>query len=509
MSAHPIETIGEFKLAWDAETLAVRAQRVLPGGGRIIGRCRPPAKGAGGLTIPPDWDAVKALFPGIEVWEAPYLDGPQEIITLIFNKTRNPPCGNRLTKLTPRVETRVFERMAEPAYSFASLFSDPEELVLTEIAFRKFLADIQDDRSPGLPYGWVYSTNGALKANACGALKLALELRLRRLRKIGELVIHRGSAPKTLDAALKQYLMEKGLVDPVRVFAKNEPHTSRKPGRNISSVSVLDSLVERVLYAGVLEAQVANWKELDATIGIDLDTPEETERFRQSVMASIPPGRVMVSNDVRGFEFNYDAESESVFLANMIELNGAEWKTSDTFSCVAAGRSFCALHPTFVLSNGSVVTYDTPHQLSGRFVTTLSNSVDRLDRIDRVRASIKGYNNGEWHPRSVVSLSRERSFVNGDDSLELSPGSEALFVHAYARNGLTVTDYHEFSQGGDFVFCSHVFTPNGVYPENPLKLIAKFMMGRRGPEQLASLKGSLSRIPGQSLLKKVDGFIHQ
>lgn len=404
-------------------------------------------------------------------------------------------------------ETDVWRSMKKPTYAFRDLFSDFDGLVLTTRAWEWFLSAVQDDKSPGLPLAYRFSCNGDVKKNFSLELKKRVEVRLRKLACLGRRFWECGRAPSTV--AFRVFLIGSGYVDPVRVFAKNEPHKATKPGRNISSVSLVDSLVERILYSSVLAAQVESWKETSITIGIDLDTPSETKEFYNRVTSTLTGGVKMVSDDVQGFEWHYDGVSESVFMHNMIKLNGEAPNQESVFSCIAAGRSLCALQPLYVLSNGTVLATSSPNQLSGRFVTTLANSVDRLDRRDRARLAICRTSFGEEKAREAYDewTAKDRVFVNGDDALEDAFSGQEVFEAAYGSAGLKVTDYMEFTQGENFVYCSHVFTPSGAYPENPAKLVAKFLMGSRNADQLSALRKSLARVPGGIWSEKLDLFL--
>lgn len=438
--------------------------------------------------------------------------------TLIFNKTRSsdptPPGIDHM--LGTPTWTNVVQRLAKPTWTFFDCFKDMDKLILHDDAFAKLLSDVQDSKSPGLPFAYEFSTNGDIKTRFAKGLKGMLEQRLRALRCYGQMLLDRHAPPLAFDnldtIADRSRFIAQGLVDPVRVFAKNEPHTDRKVGRDICSVSILDSMVERVLYAGVLDAQVMGWKKLSATIGIDLDTPAETVEFYERVVASIPAGFAMASTDVRAYEYKYREHSENKFLNVMLALHGKTFQhVTDPFVAIAFARSLMAMRPIYVLSNGMLVVSEVPNQLSGRFVTTLANSITRMDCADSVARDVATRRIFEPHTVQVNDMANAvvamPLYVNGDDALEIASTNQAEMVEFYKRQGLDLTDFSTFQRGDSFVYCSHIFTPQGAYPENPVKLIAKFLMGKRSPEQTAAVRQSLARCPDKSHLEKLDAFL--
>ena len=95
------------------------------------------------------------------------------------------------------------------------------------------------DASPGVPWMKLASSNGVLMREYGGIVWKCVEQRLKAL------------CTCVCDEMPAEELVKAGLCDPIRVFVKNEPHSSKKLEegrvRLIMSVSIVDQLVERVL----------------------------------------------------------------------------------------------------------------------------------------------------------------------------------------------------------------------------------------------------------------------
>jgi len=99
-----------------------------------------------------------------------------------------------------------------------------------------------------------------------------------------------------------QELVQQGYCDPVRIFVKNEPHkadkVANKRWRLISSVSIVDQLVDRVLNTHINKTEIANWHKIPSKPGMGFNQ-ESVEKIIQD-FESIPDP---CTSDISGFDW--------------------------------------------------------------------------------------------------------------------------------------------------------------------------------------------------------------
>jgi hypothetical protein len=230
-------------------------------------------------------------------------------------------------------------------------------------------------------------------------------------------------------------LVQAGLCDPVRLFVKDEPHNIVKLSegrvRLIMSVSLVDQLVERLLYTEQNKAEIKAWQEIPSKPGIGLH-----DDGIQAILDSVSPHYTEAAEaDVSGFdwsvqewELNADAEMRIMlaFTANK--------EARVVFDSLVRARTYCLARTLFSLSDGRLIAQRKPGiQLSGSFNTSSTNS--------RIRALLTRLVGAHW----CVAM--------GDDCVESYVEGA---IERYNELGHTVKFYKK-CENDQFEFCSQVF----------------------------------------------------
>jgi len=284
------------------------------------------------------------------------------------------------------------------------------------------------DSSPGVPYKSEYASNADLIADwgPSELYRVVLE-RLKCLDQEEDLweSVRKGEATAGS-------LIAANLVDPVRVFVKNEPHSDSKVKdgrwRLISSVSLIDQLVERMLCQNQNQAEIEGWKTCPSKPGLGLDDAgclallEEMRSFERPAEADVTG----FDWSVQGHELRFEAEIRA-------ELAGAS--KDSCFARVMRNRYLCMALSRIVLSDGTYFDQKTPGvQKSGSYNTSSTNS--------RIR----------WWLMLLVGA--RKGFAMGDDGVEEFVEGAPL---KYAELGHKLKMYNE-CLGGEIEFCSTSFS---------------------------------------------------
>lgn len=226
-------------------------------------------------------------------------------------------------------------------------------------------------------------------------------------------------------------LVQQGFCDPVRLFVKQEPHTLEKVKakryRLISSVSLLDQLVERVLCGVQNRAEIMNWSNIPSKPGLGLDDVGIELIYRAvTQFAKIAQSDISAWDwSMKGWQFEDEAR---------IRADLAGDPQDGLFRRLLRNRFKCLACSVFAFSDGQLVEQLVDGVMdSGSYNTSSTNSRQRIQLAYIVGA--------------------EKAIAMGDDCVE-TPVSDA--VEKYGRYGFRVKEY-TVAPGKEFVFCSHRF----------------------------------------------------
>lgn len=307
---------------------------------------------------------------------------------------------------------------------------------------RFVLPHIVAEAGPGCPLYQFGQTNADLFKN--GYTELIVSAAHERLHLLA-------SKPVPEDATAEE-LVALGCCDPVRLFNKNEPHKKaklvEKRVRLIMNVSLVDQVVERVLYGAASRLEILNHRNLEQKPGLGLSDEEAVHFVEQITRLSTPEGGKVVDDDCSGWDFSYQDEDQWMVDESRIAQYRAEkqqrwWSLSRETPLAQAivNRGRCAMLSVMCFSDGQLVAQEAPGiQLSGRYETSSGNSKAR-----KMNSKIVG---SRW------------CTTMGDDAVEQWRANFREVVARYAQLGKTVKTWNE-SSNLDFEFCSSRFVTSG------------------------------------------------
>lgn len=320
-------------------------------------------------------------------------------------------------------------------------FYPPEEW---PVGIETALDNIKMRASPGFPLMYQYQTNEeVLRDLGRDTVKAMVLERLNRIAAAPLEAFQTWTALELCDA---------GLCDPVRVFVKSEMHPQRKmlsgKMRLIMSVSLVDQLVERVLYQLQNNAEIDDWERCPSKPGMGLH-----DYGLSSLAGTFENMRSALGTDVSGFDWGIVQQLLDVEAAYRAGLVGAPFFSDTMFSRRVRLLGLSVL----VFGDGTVVEQKVPgFQKSGSYNTSAGNS--------HIRVIVEKMIGG---PTTEVC-------AMGDDcvgDLDIPVGILSL---QYAHYGLDVRVMDKFSSG-QMEFCAYRFTPDGVEPVRPVKMLSAFL----------------------------------
>lgn len=172
-------------------------------------------------------------------------------------------------------------------------------------------------------------------------------------------------------------LVQNGFVDPIRVFVKNEPHPLSKLEegrvRLIHSVSLVDQLVERVLFSKQNQLELACFTLIPSKSGMGISNQLQ----RQTVVAMRPKSSGSpFSSDVSGWDFSVSGDELDFDAQLRVELGSMEGTPGRE---AVLNRVRCLALAVFQFSDGSMIAQTVGRwQKSGSYNTSSSNSRIRV-----------------------------------------------------------------------------------------------------------------------------------
>jgi hypothetical protein len=358
-----------------------------------------------------------------------------------------------------------------------------------------FEDDINMDSSPGVPLLSAAPTNKQLFE---GHLDLVQQLVVDRIYRL--LSIDDYSPTMQSDFILCGY------TDPIRVFIKNEPHKHKKLSegryRIISSVSITDQIIDRMLFGELNDAEIFNWRTTISKGGAGLSTDEQAVELAATIKNHLK--FPIDTDDVSTWDWVYKAWLFRVNLARRLMTWGYEaeeaWLLANKNDCLQIEDAYVRMaimryrfleYNYFCLSDGTILMPgEAGIQKSGGLNTLSDNSYGRGFLCKLLFGDTRDAHAGE-------------SDTMGDDCCEKTLPDNCLnleeaVVQRYARYGFPITD---FKRNYDFPieFCSHLLYEDKAVPLNHVKMIFKYLHSdlRRTIEQRQQIKSDLRHSPAR------------
>lgn len=299
------------------------------------------------------------------------------------------------------------------------------------------------DSSPGIPYKIFGSSNHEVLENSGVFIMEAVKARLNKILN---------TPMEDLLKFTASELAKFGYCDPIRVFVKNEPHSKEKmlQGRYriISSVSLVDNLLQRVIFDEQDRLEIAEWTRNPSQPGLGF-TKDMTKRF----LTQLPPGEVAEA-DVSGWDWSVQGWELKAEALMRIKLA----KNPTPLFCDALTKVLHIISfSIFSLSDGRLFQQSKPGIMkSGAKITSSSNS--------RIRVLA----------HHILNPTNPWCVAMGDDSLE-NPFPNA--PQRYKELGHPVKMFTVRSNDEEVEFCGHFYDRINslTRPKNITKMVTKYL----------------------------------
>lgn len=248
------------------------------------------------------------------------------------------------------------------------------------------------------------------------------------------------------------FLVRIGAVDPVRLFVKNEPHNidkaRMKRWRLISSVSVVDEIIERLLCSAQNELEIQNWTTCPSKPGMGL-TDDSAILHLWKVIKKHLDDKDVANSDVRGWDWSVKWWLWKMEIDARIFLSGAT--PASSFARILSNRIWCLARSVFARSDGRLLAQKIAGLMkSGSYLTSSSNS--------RMRVMLAIIVGAPW------------AMAMGDDAVE---GKVENAKEKYRSYGFDLKEYEICDSVVEF--CSHRFENGTAIPLNDAKMTYKHL----------------------------------
>jgi len=237
-------------------------------------------------------------------------------------------------------------------------------------------------------------------------------------------------------------LVQNGFCDPIRLFVKQEPHSEEKRAnqrfRLIMSVSLVDQIIERLLFGSQNKEEIRRWMEVPSKPGMGLSDVQLEQIWKEFS----PLIGEAAQSDVQGWDWSVKAWELEADAEMRIALTNCP--TQSMYAKCVRNRVRCLSLSVFSLSDGTLIEQlYAGIQKSGSYNTSSTNS--------RMRVLVARLIGAKW------------AKAMGDDCVEQYVVGA---VEKYLTLGHVLKQYEPCCKES-FVFCSQLFsmTPSGISAE--------------------------------------------
>lgn len=346
-------------------------------------------------------------------------------------------------------------------------FRGDDDHAVTAEDVMKVASLVNRTSSPGTPWVVLCKDKGQVVDDHSSLLVSEV---LSRLRKLADVDLF--DVPEAEDPV---WLVQQGYCDPVRLFVKNEPHSLEKISegrlRLISSVSITDEVIERLLFEVQNNAEIDHWVECPSKPGIGLAKDEQAAMLYEALRDLLV---MAAESDVSGWDWN--VKDWMLALDARVRVALAEG-AGKLYARLVCNRMWCLARSVFSLSDGRLIAQRIPGIMkSGSYVTSSTNS--------RMRVALALLTGALW------------AIAMGDDCVEQWRENAA---QEYARFGIKVKVFQRV-EGGCFEFCSHSFTPRRIAIFlNMAKATYRLLSNAPDEQRLAQYKEITRHSPDQAM----------
>jgi hypothetical protein len=299
--------------------------------------------------------------------------------------------------------------------------------------------DIKAEASPGVPHAKIAKRNDKLMEQMGERLNDAI---LDRVELILATPIDR------IKSMTRKERLDRNLVDPVRVFVKNDPHPLEKIEtgrvRLIMSVSLTDKMIEMLLCRHLTKLEIQNWKLIPSKPGIGFTASDSRSVYVDIIECGLP----MSYADISGWDWGVkqwqiiDAAEATILLAK---------ESSLIFEHLMIAKAYLESESVYQFSDGLMVQPLFKGIVnSGKFRTSRDNSFMRVRIADLIGS--------------------RKTIAAGDDSVENTVEGA---IGKYMKYGIRCKEYLPVTDS--FEFCSHFYGPDCCYALNKEKMVMNLL----------------------------------
>ncbi len=349
---------------------------------------------------------------------------------------------------------------------------DGDKVVINDVVWSHVIKRIVNSSSPGVPLAHDFRDNGEWIGQNPALVKSLAEKRIAKLL-YGDRLYHRNFEESYFNNEEALGLVEENYCCPARVFLKKEFTKVTKEPRPVFSVSVIDSIVDIILFSDLIQAEIDDFINMECTAGIDI-IDNTLPFWNKLVELEKENGKPFSSNDIQGWDWSVDHDLLTLIFyvlfhqrtgrfldefVDEVEADSQEESDFTVYQKLVSGRLHCVKHVLCQLTDGLLFALPFSVLPSGWRLTTKGGSVGR---------ALMSYFVQKQFPPPFVRC-------QGDDCLE--PKLEQGMAQVYGSFGYVITDtiVCEGESYQKYNFCSQVFTSEGSYPESWLKPYLKLM----------------------------------
>lgn len=338
--------------------------------------------------------------------------------------------------------------------------------------FDDVLSRVDKSKCPGAPLVYVCSTNEYLDVIKDQVYTL-LNVRISALRKLGRFltealkvkdkqVLRRLYGYDAKSALLSEVtsdlavaLVELGCCDVILQRVKSETRRLGKTPRLVGMVSVIDTLIDRLLCTDFIFNERA--MNSPTATQLDLNTRSKCQELYEEFKRNAP----LTADDVRAWDYSthpYHINADVIrkgYAMGLCSVRGVVVPGREEHFQLLLARSFCLTHRVLATEEGVLFCSHPGFTTSGALDTFSKNSFSRVLLSCQVQ---------QQESRKIVKSYCKSA---GDDFQSRIAGR----VETYKKFGFTLTDREV--QTDEFHFCSTTFKDGASYQDN----IEKFVTG--------------------------------
>lgn len=387
-----------------------------------------------------------------------------------------------------------------PIKPFDSSNPDPFNCDLKDLIIQILNSTINRDANPGFPLNSLANTNAQLIDNSSNVIVGLVMYRLHCILS---------TEPENFLNKDGRIHIARCLIDPIRLFIKQELHSEKKLKdkryRLIWSVSIIDQVIDRLLFRDLISEEIDYWQCFDSKGGAGLSLDSQATDLFNNIISKL--GNNFITSDVSNWDWSFrgwmfissfikvmiqrgygDNTIYHFVLAGLSDSSSKfEFMTLPPYVRACWARIVLMSHPPIGLSNGQLLQHGSYGIMKSGWLKTLETNSFCRSLLNRL-------------------ICNGRCTAMGDDSAETTKLQPDELISRYQQLGIILTDVTKviapYKQGIEF--CSHQIYPSVAIPLNEIKILVKYLNSplRNTIEQWMQIKNDLRHSKNSKLLLK-------